>query len=103
MTWDPVRNRENQSIGGKRTSSVPTFDLPEVEQLLAPRRTTARQIDYLFVSEEGRAVASEMVMDEDRQGLYPSDHFGIFAVIELDFDSPELEMTDAGTDQLRDP
>lgn len=90
LTWDPVRNHENQAIGSKKGWPVPTFDLEEVESLLEPRLTTARQIDYLFVSEEGEVVSSRMAMDEDRHGLFPSDHFAIFAVIDIDLDPPEM-------------
>jgi endonuclease/exonuclease/phosphatase family metal-dependent hydrolase len=84
LTWDPVRNHENQAIGSKRGWPVPTFDLEQVKTLLEPRRTTARQIDFLFVSEQGQVVFSKMAMDRDRHGMFPSDHFAIFAVIDLE-------------------
>jgi endonuclease/exonuclease/phosphatase family metal-dependent hydrolase len=90
LTWDPVRNRENQEIGSRRGSALPTFDIEQVEDLLATRETTARQIDYLFVSDQIQVVSSRMAMDEDRHGLFPSDHFGIFSVVDVDFDPPEL-------------
>jgi endonuclease/exonuclease/phosphatase family metal-dependent hydrolase len=86
LTWDPVKNHENFAIGSRRGWPVPTFDLEEVEELLAPRRTTARQIDYLFVSEQGQVVSSEMTMNRDLDGMFPSDHFAISAVIELELD-----------------
>jgi endonuclease/exonuclease/phosphatase family metal-dependent hydrolase len=95
LTWDPVRNHENQAIGSRRGWPVPTYDLEQVEELLEPRRTTARQIDFLFVSEEGKVVSSKMAMDQDRHGIFPSDHFGILAVIDLDLDAPGLAQPDA--------
>ena len=95
LTWDPVKNHENQEIGSRRGWPVPTFDLEEVQQLLAPRRTTARQIDFLFVSEQGAVVSSKMAMDQDRHGLFPSDHFAIFAVIDLELDQPVAAGDDA--------
>ena len=93
LTWDPVRNHENQGIGSRRSWPIPTYDLEQVETLLQPRRTTARQIDFLFVSEHGEVVSSKMTMDRHRDGIFPSDHFAIFAVIDLDLDldPPELD------------
>jgi endonuclease/exonuclease/phosphatase family metal-dependent hydrolase len=86
LTWDPVKNHENHEIGTRRTTPVPTFDVPEIEELLAPRLTTARQIDYVFVKGNATMLTAEMVMDEDRDGLYPSDHFGILST--LDWEDP---------------
>jgi endonuclease/exonuclease/phosphatase family metal-dependent hydrolase len=83
LTWDPVRNHENYAIGSRRAPPLPTYELPELEELLASRRTTARQIDFIFVSEEVEIVSAEMVLDRDRGGLFPSDHFGVLAVIDL--------------------
>jgi endonuclease/exonuclease/phosphatase family metal-dependent hydrolase len=99
LTWDPIRNHENQAIGSKRSWPVPTFDLEQVEKLLEPRRTTARQIDFLFVSEQGEVVSSKMAMDRDRDGLFPSDHFAIFAVIDLDLDAPGPDLASASEDE----
>jgi endonuclease/exonuclease/phosphatase family metal-dependent hydrolase len=84
LTWDPVKNHDNQGIGSKRGWPVPTYDLEELERLLEPRGTTARQIDFLFISESGEVVSSEMAMDQDRDGIFPSDHFAIFAMIDVD-------------------
>lgn len=84
LTWDPVKNHENQAIGSRRSWPIPTYDLKPVESLLESRRTAARQIDLLFVSDEGHVVSSRMAMDQDQDGIFPSDHFAIFAVIEFD-------------------
>jgi endonuclease/exonuclease/phosphatase family metal-dependent hydrolase len=83
LTWDPVRNRENFGIGSKRSLPLPTFENAEIEEMLERRRTAARQIDYVFLSKELRAVTAEMVMDRERNGVYPSDHFGILVVVDL--------------------
>jgi endonuclease/exonuclease/phosphatase family metal-dependent hydrolase len=90
MTWDPIKNHENQAIGSRRDWPLPTFDTEPVEALLAQRKTIARQIDFLFVSERGKVVSSRMVMDQDRHGLFPSDHFAVFAVIDLQLEPMEL-------------
>ena len=82
-TWNPVANHENYSIGTRRHYSLPTFDNPTVEALLDQRNTTPRQIDHLFVSEGIEKVAAEMVMTEPKNGIYPSDHFGILATLQL--------------------
>jgi endonuclease/exonuclease/phosphatase family metal-dependent hydrolase len=95
LTWDPVKNHENHAIGSKRGWPLPTFGIEEVEALLEPRRTIARQIDYLFVSDRGKVVSSEMAMDRDRHGMFPSDHFALFAVIDIDLDPPEIDLAEA--------
>jgi len=81
LTWDPVTNHENHEIGTRRTPPVPTFGIQEIEDLLAPRFTTPRQIDYLFISGSAKVLTAEMVMNQARDGLYPSDHFGILATL----------------------
>jgi endonuclease/exonuclease/phosphatase family metal-dependent hydrolase len=82
LTWDPVTNHENHEIGTRRKPPVPTFDIPEIEELLEPRYTTARQIDYIFVKGNAKMLTAEMVMTEDLDGLYPSDHFGILTTLD---------------------
>jgi endonuclease/exonuclease/phosphatase family metal-dependent hydrolase len=83
LTWDPLTNAENQQIGSRRGPPLPTFDVEEVEALLAPRRTTARQIDFLFVSDQGDVLSSRMAMNREQDGLLPSDHFALLAVIDF--------------------
>ncbi len=82
-TWDPPKNQENYSIGTRRHDPLPTFDKPEVEELLAPRSTTPRQIDHLFVKGGLGVQSAEMVLDQETGGMYLSDHFGILATIEV--------------------
>jgi endonuclease/exonuclease/phosphatase family metal-dependent hydrolase len=82
LTWDPVTNHENHEIGTRRTLPVPTFGIQEIEDLLAPRFTTPRQIDYILVSGNAKVLTAELVMNMDREGLYPSDHFGILATLD---------------------
>jgi len=101
LTWDPVKNHENQAIGSRRGWPVPTYDLEEVVKLLEPRRTTARQIDYLFISERIDVISSKMSMDQDRNGLFPSDHFAIFAVIGVE-DGKQLPRFCAATQATAD-
>jgi len=82
-TWDPVTNEVNYGIGTRRHDPLPTFDKPEVQELLAHRSTTPRQIDHIFVSPDLEVVSAEMVLNRDKDGMYPSDHFGILAVLQL--------------------
>lgn len=82
-TWDPITNHENYGIGTRRHDPLPTFDRPEVQELLAHRATTPRQIDHLFVNSGFEVVSVEMVMNRERGGILPSDHFGILATLEL--------------------
>ncbi len=82
-TWDPVTNKVNYGIGTRRHDPLPTFDKPEVQALLAHRSTTPRQIDHIFVSPDFEVIAAEMVLNRDKDGMYPSDHFGILAALKL--------------------
>ena len=83
ITWDPVVNEVNYGIGTRQSDPVPTFGIPELVDLLAPRRTIARQIDHLFVAPVPSAVAAERVLDQARDGIFPSDHYGVLATVEL--------------------
>lgn len=82
-TWNPIVNQVNYSIGTKRHYSLPTFDRAEVEELLDQRHDTPRQIDHIFVSPEIRVVSAEMVLQEPKDGIYPSDHFGLLVTLRL--------------------
>jgi len=82
-TWDPVTNEVNYGIGTRRHDPLPTFDKPEVQELLAHRSTTPRQIDHIFVSPDFEVLSAAMVMNRDQDGMYPSDHFGIIAALQL--------------------
>ncbi|MGB5551100.1 MAG: hypothetical protein WBO74_11440, partial [Thermoanaerobaculia bacterium] len=73
----------NYGIGSKRTYPFPTFDIPEVEELQDHRHTTPRQIDHLFVSPDFKVISAEMVLHQEKCGMYLSDHFGILAALEL--------------------
>ena len=84
LTFDPVKNHENHAIGSRRTPSLPTFDIEELEEMLAERGADPRQIDYIFVSDGMVPLSARMVMNKERDGIYPSDHFGLIAVVRLD-------------------
>jgi endonuclease/exonuclease/phosphatase family metal-dependent hydrolase len=83
LTWDPLLNHENMAIGSKRSPPLPTFDIPEVERLLEPRRTTPRQIDFIFVSDDLAPRSAQRVLDRELDGMYLSDHFGMFVTVDL--------------------
>ncbi|MGB6361155.1 MAG: hypothetical protein WBG64_00660, partial [Thermoanaerobaculia bacterium] len=63
---------------------LPTFDLPQIEELLAVRRTTARQIDHLFVSEGLAVESAEMELDHEVEERFLSDHFALLAVLRFE-------------------
>jgi len=86
LTWDPVANHENHAIGARRQPQSPIFGFQELEALLESRRRMARQIDYIFIKGNVTMRKAAMVLNEDRDGLYPSDHFGILAT--LDWNEP---------------
>jgi endonuclease/exonuclease/phosphatase family metal-dependent hydrolase len=79
-----VTNHVNYGIGTKRKDPVPTFDIQEIRDLIEPRRTIARQIDFIFVSDAFEPLEARMVMTRDRDGILPSDHFAILADLRLD-------------------
>jgi endonuclease/exonuclease/phosphatase family metal-dependent hydrolase len=83
LTWDPSTNHVNYGIGSKRAQPLPTFDVARIEELLDTRRTIARQIDHLFAAGDLRLISSEMVLNRDLDGMFPSDHFGILAVLDV--------------------
>ncbi len=83
LTWNPVVNEENYRIGTRRNYSLPTFDRPEIEAMLDQRHDTPRQIDHIFVSEGFEVDSAEMVLNKAKDGIYPSDHFGILATLRL--------------------
>ena len=82
-TWDPVVNLANYQIGTRRSDPFDTREIAELEELLAPRRILARQIDHVFVSSELEVVAAERAMDGDLEGLLPSDHFAVLATLRV--------------------
>jgi endonuclease/exonuclease/phosphatase family metal-dependent hydrolase len=83
QTWNPVENHVNYGIGTKRHFSLPTFDNPQVEAMLDERHDTPRQIDHIFLSPKIRVVSAEMAMNEPKDGIYPSDHFGLLVELQL--------------------
>jgi endonuclease/exonuclease/phosphatase family metal-dependent hydrolase len=83
LTWNPTVNEENYTIGTRRHYSLPTFDSPEIEAMLDQRHDTPRQIDHIFVSEGIEVDSAKMVLDEAKDGIYPSDHFAILATLRL--------------------
>jgi endonuclease/exonuclease/phosphatase family metal-dependent hydrolase len=84
LTWDPVANHVNNEIGARRYDSLPTFDVHEIKEQLAYRNTTPRQIDWLFVDGGLEPVSAEMVLGHDKDGVLPSDHFGILVEVRID-------------------
>jgi endonuclease/exonuclease/phosphatase family metal-dependent hydrolase len=83
VTWDPITNEFNYQTGTKQSDPVPTFGIDELVELLAPRRTIARQIDHLFHSPELEASPGRRALDADLDGMFPSDHFGVVATLRL--------------------
>jgi len=84
LTWDPARNHANYAIGSRRADSLPTFGLSPIEELLAARRTAARQIDHIFVTGSLALDSAEMVLDREVDGRYLSDHFALLGVLRIE-------------------
>lgn len=83
LTWNPIVNEENYRIGTRRNYSLPTFDKPEIEAMLDQRHDTPRQIDHIFVSAGIEVDSAEIVLNEAKDGIYLSDHFGLLATLRL--------------------
>jgi endonuclease/exonuclease/phosphatase family metal-dependent hydrolase len=81
LTFDPIGNAENIAIGSKSKPPLPTYDIPEVEELLEPRRRITRQIDHLFGWGGLAGRDGARAMDEEWDGLIGSDHYGVVAVL----------------------
>ncbi len=80
-TWDPVVNSVNQEIGGRRTDPLPSFGREEVSELFAHREVVSRQIDHLFFAGSAETISATVVLNEARDGILPSDHFGLMATL----------------------
>ncbi len=82
-TYDPVRNAENNQIGAKKEWPLDDYGVPELAALYEARKTTLRRIDYVFASPGLEPAGAEVVLDRDRDGLFPSDHFGLLVELRL--------------------
>ena len=80
-TWDPIRNAENKAIGERLASQLPTYGKPELDDWLRRRDEVARQIDYVFVSQEWRVGDAALVLEGGKEGLLASDHFGVLVML----------------------
>jgi endonuclease/exonuclease/phosphatase family metal-dependent hydrolase len=68
-TWDEVNNR-----------NIISFQRAE-DEVLPPRRD---RIDYVFVRGNGIMPRSaRLILNEPTFGIHPSDHFGVYAEIEI--------------------
>ena len=83
-TWDPILNEVNYQTGTKQSEPVPTFGISELVELLAPRRTIARQIDHLFYSPDFSSTSTSRALDRDLDGMFPSDHFGVLTTLRVE-------------------
>ena len=83
LTWDPVRNHENHAIGTRRKPVLPSFEIPQLQALSARGKSLVRQIDFIFVSDGLQPRSAKRVLDREGDGMFPSDHYGILAVVEV--------------------
>ena len=71
-TWDEDRNSNIHVQGQEAPGWIPW----------EPRN---KRIDYIFVRGQGLSVKrAEVVLDQPLEGLYPSDHFGVMAEINVE-------------------
>ena len=82
-TWDPEVNQVNYETGTKKSDPFDTRGVAELIELLEPRSSIARQIDYLFVSPDLSVAAAGRALDRPRDEIYPSDHFALLATVRL--------------------
>lgn len=76
-TFDPVGNAQNIGIGSKSKTPLPTYDVPELQDLLESRRELSRQIDHIFSWGGLEGTHGARALDGARDGLIGSDHYGL--------------------------
>jgi endonuclease/exonuclease/phosphatase family metal-dependent hydrolase len=76
-TYDPVANPDSTSLAAAPSAPYPTFDRPALAALYAAARARPRRIDHVLVRGALRMTATDRVLDTAREGLFPSDHFGV--------------------------
>ena len=55
----------------------------EIEAMLDQRHDTSRQIDHIFITQQIEVESAEMVMNQPKDGIYPSVHFAILSTLRL--------------------
>jgi hypothetical protein len=64
-------------------SPEPGFEIPRLPAHSASGKSRVRQIDFIFISDGLKPRSAMRVLDRERDGMYPSDHYGILGVVEL--------------------
>lgn len=82
-TWDPGANTNIKSFylgdGEKRFDSL-------YEHLNSINEATGKRIDFILLNETlgaGQVVDAAVCFDRLHEGVHPSDHFGVFAIVAL--------------------
>jgi len=83
FTWDP---NLNLNIQIHYHLPEPDAPVPWHTKLNAENEQIRKRIDYIFVKNvpPGYIQRSEIVFEQPVNGLHPSDHFGVLAVIRFD-------------------
>ena len=63
-------------------TTVTANDMRDTYHAYNPEIPTGKHIDYCFINKKVLPVSQRM-MDDSVDGKYPSDHFGIFSVVEI--------------------
>jgi endonuclease/exonuclease/phosphatase family metal-dependent hydrolase len=78
LTWDRDRNLENHSITRDLKLIVPTQGSQQLKDIFREYDARPRRIDYIMTTPEFSVLEKSMVMDQSRDNLIGSDHFGLF-------------------------
>ncbi len=103
-TWDPLRNpniKFSTDLSAEGVNDFSTFD-----RLSAMYDRVPRTIDYIFLNNrftEGSTVEAHIAMDESRDSVFASDHFGVFAVIDMNKIARDSLSTDNEKSSARSP
>jgi endonuclease/exonuclease/phosphatase family metal-dependent hydrolase len=80
-SYDPRVNSENATLAVPQRGPYPTFGSPALARLFADEQNRPRRIDHVLVRGDLDLRDTERALDRPRDGLFPSDHFGIRARI----------------------
>jgi endonuclease/exonuclease/phosphatase family metal-dependent hydrolase len=82
-SWDGPANIENHRLSRFLVSPFPHFGNPTLLEYIRQTIDEPRMLDHILMSENlaKRVVAAERILDQPKEGLLGSDHFGLLATI----------------------
>ncbi len=83
LSWDSKRNVENHELTKELVLPVPTFGSASLTRIFKEYDARPRRIDYIWVSPDFTALHPTLVMNEAREGLIASDHFGLSTTLTI--------------------